>query len=97
MPLPAASQGGTLLGKSIPHPLRRPLWDGLLVQLMNATRTGGRMENAPAEHPEQQYRSWQQIAAELSQETNADNVVNLSEELNRALEKNEKRRNRAAA
>ena len=52
----------------------------------------GRMANTHAEHPNRNDRSWQQIATELSEEINSDNVVNLSEELNRALEKDEQRR-----
>ena len=47
------------------------------------------MANTPAEYPG---RSWQKIATELSQETNSDKITNLSEELNRALDKDEKRR-----
>lgn len=50
------------------------------------------MANTHAEHPNRNDRSWQQIATELSEEINSDNVVNLSEELNRALEKDEQRR-----
>ena len=55
------------------------------------------MADTPVEHPKQNDRSWQQIAAELSQETNPDNVTNLSEELTRALEKDSQRRNPSAA
>lgn len=61
------------------------------MQLMNVAREG-RMADTPTEHPRQIDRSWQHIATELSQETNPDSVLNLSEELNRALEENEKRR-----
>lgn len=50
------------------------------------------MATTPTERPTQGDRSWQEIASELSQETNSDNITNLSEELFRALEKNEKRR-----
>ena len=55
------------------------------------------MASTPAEYPKQNNRSWQEIATELSQETTSDKITNLSEELNRALDMDEKRRNSAAA
>ena len=56
------------------------------------------MASTPIEHPKQTDRSWQEIATELSHETNSDKITDLTDELNRALDKkDEKRRNRAAA
>lgn len=52
---------------------------------------------APAEYPKIDGRSWQTIAAELSRETDSDKITNLSDELTRALDKEQKRRDRYAA
>ena len=56
------------------------------------------MASTPTEHPTQGDRSWQEIATELSHETNPDRVTDLATELNRALDqKDEKRRYATAA
>ena len=52
---------------------------------------------APAEYPKTDGRSWQTIATELSRETDSDKITNLSDELTRALDKEQKRRDRYAA
>ena len=51
------------------------------------------------EHPKQDDRSWQEIATELSHETDPDKLTNLATELNRVLDKreDEKRHTGAAA
>ena len=73
------------MGRSLVHPDEPP-------------RTGGPMATTPGDHPTQADRSWQEIATELSHETNCDKVTDLATELNRALDKkDEKRRTGAAA
>ena len=78
---------------------RRPRWDGLLCNLMNGFPfgIGGRMASSSIEHPSQRDRSWQEIATELSQETDPDKMTDLATELNDALDKEEKKRRNGQA
>lgn len=56
------------------------------------------MAAVPTEDPKHDDRSWQEIATELSHETNSDKITDLATELNHALDlKDGKRRDGTAA
>ena len=55
------------------------------------------MPSPSTEHPKQDDRSWQDIATELSQETDPDKMTDLATELNGALDKEEKKRHNGQA
>lgn len=50
------------------------------------------MATVPTEDPKHDDRSWQEIATELSHETNANKITHLAQELNDALDKKEGQR-----
>ena len=55
------------------------------------------MATTPTKYPTQGDRPWQEIAIELTHETNSDKIRDLATELNHALDKKDGKRLHAAA